>query len=626
MKCTLKLELRESEEQCILVDLSEMPPDNDRKISADNILFEDCLYRLSVSFTEYTNMPQNCELYINGKKSGSAIFSKDSDFILLLPLDGNSPFKYFSTFYDYVVIKLTVIFEDGAKETYYSNYFLCAEKSSRGKENIITMMNEIISFSDLDISSLLFSPVEPDPGKIIEQGGKYSYKQPDEYLRILEEIIRCYQENFSFIRQMGKHRIDKQEIMQRFDEVSEFSRESFEWIMQNSDKLKENSLKLGIVFNNKYYLPYQILSESSIESWDVYENRILLYFLYTVLLDAQRVYKAWNEQIDEIVVLNNEVQFSTSEDYYVPLISARLFLQKELKNKIERLSDDIEKIQFLQQEYSSLFRLSGKQLTYSPKRTKTFQEVKPYVRTYQLINQWFTDGSISLYGTDFLVHIKTLDKLFEYYCLQRIIKLFVAHGFFALVNTESSKSFIYSIPDASYSDGESVFQNEIDIANTYYLQKEKTRLTIYYQAVVHSDFFENNLSLYRTTNQKAYWTPDFILKFENEGNNNCEYIILDSKFSNRDSIIDNSYDKVITKYFKEIAVENADHILPRMVWILQGRIDENEIDKPFYKRTNSPLARRNTPPSFGIMTFTPLNNDKIDELFWNEMESQISYL
>ena len=122
----------------------------------------------------------------------------------------------------------------------------------------------------------------------------------------------------------------------------------------------------------------------------------------------------------------------------------------------------------------------------------------------------------------------------------------------------------------------------------------------------------------------AYWTPDFILKFEIEGDNNCEYIILDSKFSNRDSIIRNSYDKVITKYFKEIAVENAAHILPRMVWILQGRIDENEIDKPFYKKTNSPIARRNSPPSFGIVTFTPLGN--VDELFWDEMKTQISYL
>ena len=130
---------------------------------------------------------------------------------------------------------------------------------------------------------------------------------------------------------------------------------------------------------------------------------------------------------------------------------------------------------------------------------------------------------------------------------------------------------INPVGNFEYVSDDKLYHNDRDIANTFVLQKHDVKATLYYQPVISSKRFENGLKLYRTRHMQRYFTPDFVIKFEN--NDSEEYVILDAKFSNRTNIINKYLPDVMLKYANEIAV-NADIKTPVMVWILQGKINK----------------------------------------------------
>lgn len=147
-------------------------------------------------------------------------------------------------------------------------------------------------------------------------------------------------------------------------------------------------------------------------------------------------------------------------------------------------------------------------------------------------------------------------------------------------------------------------------------------VTLYYQPVVSARQFENNLTLYRTTVRKHdYYTPDFVLKFFSKEHNE-EYVVFDAKFSSRDNIEKHSLPEVIRKYSSEFGVA-ADNRAPKMVWILQGRVNSSE--NAIWRYHNSPLASMYRPiTSYGIVSINTAV--EINQRLWNEIKNNVSIL
>ena len=145
--------------------------------------------------------------------------------------------------------------------------------------------------------------------------------------------------------------------------------------------------------------------------------------------------------------------------------------------------------------------------------------------------------------------------------------------------------------------------------------------TLYYQPVISAFNFENGLTLYRTTSKKGYYTPDFVLKFSFSEHDE-EYIIFDAKFASRDTIKNFRLPEVIRKYSCELCVA-ANSRAPKMVWILQGRVNSNE--KAIWRYHNSPLVSVCRPAtSFGIVSVN--TTIEIRQRLWNEIKSNILLL
>lgn len=199
-----------------------------------------------------------------------------------------------------------------------------------------------------------------------------------------------------------------------------------------------------------------------------------------------------------------------------------------------------------------------------------------------MIVKWFEFGEINLKKDRAIFRVKTMDKLFEYYSLQQILKMLIDEGFNDENQRFKNPFFEYSIDDGKY-------KNEKDVANTYLLERGKLTAKLYYQPVVLSDGYQNGLEIYKITDDKGkYYIPDFILTIF-DGNKNY-YFMFDSKFSNRKNI-----KTLFKRVYNEIRYGNRsfdykDEI--NMVCLLQGRIDR-EITPLFYQYNNSPNSKRN---------------------------------
>lgn len=279
-----------------------------------------------------------------------------------------------------------------------------------------------------------------------------------------------------------------------------------------------------------------------------------------------------------------------------------------------KLKHSIDALQNIYKRYVTLFNVYTSVLTTLPRKTSTFCEIKPYAQVFEIILRWFQYGEYSLEKEKLILQVKTLDKLFEYYCLLRLLKLLASNGY----KKADFKTPVYKF---DYTAVDDYYQNEKDVANTYMLSNGHITVTLYYQPVISSYCFENEITLYRTTTSKGYYVPDFILKFASSEHDE-EYVILDAKFSSRQSIREHHLPEVIRKYSCELGAD-AEVQSPKMVWVLQGRVNSDE--KAIWRYHNSPLSRKCHPiTSYGIVSVNTSVETK--QQFWNEVQNSIFLL
>jgi hypothetical protein len=362
--------------------------------------------------------------------------------------------------------------------------------------------------------------------------------------------------------------------------------------------------------------------QEPVSNRDVYENQVILSFLMLVLKNARLVQVMLAADITERESTLQKMLGTVREGYQPPAISTiwQLPLQ-ESKGFCERLNVVTSQLESLYNKYNEILQCSKFDVRTFPQKTKTFQEVKPYSQVFEQIMKWFKFGDFDMKKNRVLFNLRTLDKLFEYYSLYRLLKMLSDAGFETVKDKPAIISYQYHVFDSWY-------ENETDVANTYHLEKDQCRLTLYYQPVVHSDRFENDLTIFRTTIPRrtqlsCYYTPDFLLKITH-ANAAPVYAVLDSKYSNRLSILrrheDNSQtnylDKVVLKYSTQFASKETRES-PQMIWILQGRVGDGE-ERTVFRFHNSPLAKYYPPSTnYGVISVNT-KTDSLHEL-WNEI-------
>ena len=612
VKCTLSCQNPSQRAEFNLSDcLMDMSSVDFSKCAA---VFEDGSYEIYFVCEQYNRTEvKSVAVCVNGEQVGDIILSANTAIV-----EGSTRYRDdifakqpFLLHYDLIAVSFILSFVDGSSKEYFTDFLLCVSKNQEDATNIQNMLQELIAFDDSQVGEWIFSDGKRGASNSLYEGkwNKRAYKSLSSYIQLLEQVIACYKNNFAYFRMQGKHTIKQSSVLVPYEKVKKVSRDSFNWIMQNADQLANVPYSSGVQYQGKNYLPYHLKTDASQKSWDVYENRIVISFLHTVLLNAKQIFLEFDRDILNEERIISRIHGSFPKEYCAPIITIKSLQISFCRILLGKLNHSIDTLQNLYTQYETLFDVQTSMLTTLPRKTSTFCEIKPYAQVFKIIVHWFQYGEYSLEKERLILQVKTLDKLFEYYCLLQLLKLLADNGYHKADIQEPAFKYLYTSADGHY-------QNEQDVANTYVLSRNHITATLYYQPVISAFNFENGLTLYRTTSKKGYYTPDFVLKFSFSEHDE-EYIIFDAKFASRDTIKNFRLPEVIRKYSCELCVA-ANSRAPKMVWILQGRVNSNE--KAIWRYHNSPLVSVCRPAtSFGIVSVN--TTIEIRQRLWNEIKS-----
>ena len=630
MKCILLLSDRFKTVTPVAIEFHpQMPAGGD--IDEQNVVFEDGHYQGDLTVEDNTGDIESIELFLNGDTLiGHAFRNGVSGYHVRFENErNNETTQPFQLLYDILFLSLRITFRE-KKETpvLYSRYMACISKLPEDTQNAVDMLKSLLNFEDDKIGNWMFGDrtTESLDGNTLTKGEmrlqQQTFKSPTAYIQLIESIAICYQSNLQYFNALARHSIKKTNVVREYAKARNVSITGFQWLMQNSDQLVAVPQKTALLRRGKYYIPRKILMQEPVSNRDVYENQVILSFLMLVLKNARQVQVILATDITERESMLQKIHGAVREGYQPPAISTiwQLPLQ-ESKDLCEKLNVVTSQLESLYNKYSEILQCTKFEVRTFPQKTKTFQEVKPYSQVFEQIMKWFKFGDFDMKKNRVIFNLRTLDKLFEYYSLYRLLKMLSDAGFEPVEDKPAIISYQYHVLDSWH-------ENEMDVANTYHLAKGNDQLTLYYQPVVHSDCFENDLTIFRTTiprrmQTSCYYTPDFLLKIC-RGGKAPVYVVLDSKYSNRMSILrrheDNSQtnylDKVVLKYSSQFASQETRES-PKMIWILQGRIGEGE-ERSVFRFHNSPLARYYPPSTnYGVISVNT-KTDSLHEL-WNEI-------
>lgn len=619
-KCILTCQNMSQEAEFNLSDrLMDMSSVDFSKCAA---VFEDGSYEIYFECDQYSVTDvESVAVYVNGEQVGNIDLNRDTivkgftryrdDIFAKQP---------FLLHYDLVAISFILSFVDGSSKEYFTDFLLCVSKSQEDATNIQNILQELIAFDDSQVGEWIFSDSGRGSSNSLYEGkwNKHAYKSLSSYIQLLEQVIACYRNNYTYFKMQGKHTIKQLDVLVPHEKVKKISRNSFNWIVQNTDQLADVPDSSGIQYQGKNYLPYHIKADMSQKSWDVYENRVIISFLLTALLNAKQIFAEFDRDILNEERIISRIHGNFPKEYYAPIITIKSLQVSFCRILLGKLDHSINTLQNLYKRYKTLFDVQTSILTTFPKKTSAFCEIKPYTQVFETIVRWFQYGEYSLEKERLILQVKTLDKLFEYYCLLRLLKLLADNGYQKTNVKEPAFKYRYTSADGHY-------QNEQDVANTYLLSNNHVMVTLYYQPVISAVQFENDLTLYRTTKPLSgkpdYYTPDFVLKFSSAEHNE-EYVIFDAKFSSRVNIKKHSLLDVMRKYSCELCA-TANNRAPKMVWILQGRVNSSE--NAIWQYHNSQLVSTYRPiTSFGIVSLNTAV--EIGQQLWREIKNNISIL
>lgn len=381
-------------------------------------------------------------------------------------------------------------------------------------------------------------------------------------IAFLRRTVDVYRQSYQYMKTNPYGKLEKTERVDSFSKLQSISQNTIRHIVNHIDELTAVNYDTGIRFNNQYYQPNRVLVECNSYSYDVYENRIIIGFLKTLVIDIS----------GDIHMLQERTYFPQKATISSGYIDS---MYQIFSRSLKRIADIIDDLKSLEAEYTELYFFYSRLLDIAadpvrtlPVFTPIFRSINAYRQIYQIISKWFSIGNYDLSKDDFILSFISTSKIYEYYCLVKMLKHINQNMNMKLIE---SKLMLYGVRNRYFSDTK--------YNNTFVFTKQETKLTLFFQPVIFgNDSTINGISLYRNTSTNAQqdvrkkggyiYTPDYIIKIEKSGITN--YIILDAKFSTTENIRIHQLQELVYKYLFSISTLNENESISGL-YILCGK-------------------------------------------------------
>ena len=515
---------------------------------------------------------------------------------------------------------------------YVSGLVPCTVNDDEQASQIENIIKTLIDADDFGIMDLMLQQdvSATDKFSIIKaSGGACAPKSLKEALRLIANILDVYQEHLPYFRTNAVSSLKKKQVSVKPNKVRKMGSNEVVWMGRHPDKLFEVKRHSAIKQGRKNYYPSQVLTTKTVKTRQNLENELILSFLSELVVvlhekvgDINRLHDVHKANLEMCETLGCNRQT-------LPIIS----VLEASSTHVERLLVDASMLYKravrLLNTYKSIFsgvkysdRINKRMLV----RTKTFQEIRAYSEIYQLAVKWVETSDFNLNHEDFLMHIYSLDKLYEYYVLYQLLV--------SIKSIVKANSFNNTVYDFDWLNTTDDIEAKL-VNNTYVFNTNNLIVELYYQPVFYGDNTElNGIDIHRITNtylfsdrvgDTNYYTPDYLLRITDLSTNKTSTHVLDAKYRNlkargNKDVVD-TFRQCFIKYKCEVASATSQDPVDS-VWLVYGRGNY----KGLHKYATSTWAQDNLDTvQSGVVTCHPDLND-LDSLIRYFFEVDFGYV
>ena len=421
----------------------------------------------------------------------------------------------------------------------------------------------------------------PTPGEYLTAPAEESTFATELQNRLdsIERTLKTFEQLLPYFRTNAKFELVSQETVDGVGRLTGFSHSTLRHVIEHPEDLVTSSHGTGIRIHNRYYMPRHTLVETKRKTFDLPENRLMLGFLerVTEVLEAEvEAVGARRSQLPELLKV---------EDEYVSSAEAIMgVVLKRLKNHQSQLEALLSHAKRISGQYRQVLPVTPATYGEVPAPSKVFLTIPAYRLVYQCMCDWQKMGPLHLMDEGLLLTTFERSRLYELFCLFKLIDDLRAAGF----EITDHKRFVYSARPPHWP--------QSPVPNTFVLEKRSdgktvSRVTVFYEPFICSPMrsLENGVDLVRTSPftwedgvarmtdpQVSFVTPDYVVRLETE--DRVRWFIADAKYTEGWNAVSSQTRELLFKYLYSVCpVKEADTI--EGLWILYGwlRADSSPI-------------------------------------------------
>jgi len=343
--------------------------------------------------------------------------------------------------------------------------------------------------------------------------------------------------------------------------------DTVDWMLNNLDEIYFDDAFKGhynsVKINNRYGIIDNINTSENVNSFNNYENQIILGAFITVLKKLNELKSEISSSIN--MQPNKDEQYADFKDLKrIPFI--KLF---EDSSSLER------RVLKLLNKYRKLFK-DVKPKTEKPILTTVFAQKLHYKKAFSLIKN-LNDYKFNLFGEFKLLNISKLSKLYEVYNLYVIIESIRQKLRLDLFNISASSD-----------------RNDEIIEKIIFESSEYSIKLLYEQSFYGISKTEQETELRRIDTRKgSYYNPDYIIEIFNKVEHKKKYHILDSKYSKYQTVKSIHLSDLMEKYIMNTGINNNSNMkINSLNLIFPNEYGQKIIESKYFEPTIELIASK----------------------------------
>lgn len=531
-KPSLTIKLSSSEEHKLSIE---------QIVESSESVFSDLSYKAQIDGVDTTSV-QQVLFYVNGNFE-QCQFSNGQ--IRFPANDKRGDRRIFLDCYGFVEITIVLKYVDLDDVRLHSNYLSVLVRKGTLNNSVKAMAEYIYN----NQQELLFNgEAKPKNIAALKESGR---KSLESQILLAEVIAVIYENSYGYFKANCRFRAKQRDIVDNFEKLQYMTPKTLQFIAQHPEQLKQVIGANGIRRGYRIYQPVKTLTIQNVYSADIYENRVIVSFLKTMVYSMNLLLKKIEFLLSKFPIEETENGGYIYSSYFIFAST-----QKILFDNYNNIKSLLSRFELLWGMYNKVIDVSEIDLSVAPKPSAIFHSVPQYNKIFLHIHQWFTYGIYDFSEERFMLSFIKISSLYESYVLTKIINYFKSNG---LVLREQKNCAYPVLKRWKY-------QN-INCYNTFIFGNDEQEITLYYQPVIFDTdkSFVNKIGLYRnntislSTDEEDerrghYYVPDFLIKVSH--GDVAKYIICDAKFSSL-STVQNYYVSNLTyKYLFSISPIN----------------------------------------------------------------------